>query len=188
MQTRIEAQGNISQYFTGTKISLNRAEKAVSEWAMVDDYQAVLDLSCTRENMLSHYLSHYQLRACGLSFDTGLAKDLRDTLESAEVMSTMGADIPWQEDSFDRVLMTSPVPSYVRAVELFSEVHRVLKPGGKYVVSVSSLPGLTYLNSLHSNCELMMDFLKQMEAIGYTKVAYNKTRFGARCLIAHKQA
>ena len=113
MQTRLEAQTIMAQYLSGSRVSLNRAEKSVVEWAMVDDYQAVLDLSCSRDNLLSHYLSHYQLRACGLCFDIASARELRGGLDKAEIMSAMGADIPWQEDSFDRVLMTCFVPSYV---------------------------------------------------------------------------
>jgi hypothetical protein len=32
-----------------------------------------------------------------------------------------------------------------------------------------------------------MSYLKKMEDIGFINVAYNKTRFGSRCLIAHKE-
>ena len=136
MQTRLEAQTIMAQYLSGSRVSLNRAEKSVVEWAMVDDYQAVLDLSCSRDNLLAHYLSHYQLRACGLCFDIVTAREIRGGLDHAEIMSAMGADIPWQEESFDRVVMTSFVPSYVSMDELFSEVFRVLKPGGRFVAAL----------------------------------------------------
>ena len=187
MQTRLEAQTIMAQYLSGARVSLNRAEKAVVEWAMVDDYQAVLDLSCSRDNLLSHYLSHYQLRACGLCFDIASARELRAGLDHAEIMSAMGADIPWQEDSFDRVLMTSFVPSYVSMDELFSEVFRVLKPGGRFVAAISAFPGCGSFYTMRLDAELMMSYLKKMEDIGFINVAYNKTRFGSRCLIAHKE-
>lgn len=187
MQTRLEAQTSMTQYLSGTRVSLNRAEKAVVEWAMVDDYQAVLDLSCSRENLLSHYLSHYQLRACGLCFDIASARELRGGLDKAEIMSAMRAEIPWQAVSFDRVLMTCDVPSYVSMDELFFEVYRVLKPGGQFVAALGALPGGGNFYAMHLDADLMMSYLKRMESIGFINVAYNKARFGSRCLIAHKE-
>ena len=187
MQTRREAQTIIAQYLSGSRVSLNRANTAVVQWAMVDDYQAILDLSCSRDNLLSHYLSHYQLRACGLCFDIASARELRGGLDKAEIMSAMGADIPWQEDSFDRVLMTCFVPSYVSMDELFSEVFRVLKPGGRFVAAISAFPGGGSFYAMRLDTDLMMSYMKKMEDIGFINVAYNKTRFGSRCLIAHKE-
>lgn len=187
MQTRLEAQTSMAQYLYGTRVSLNRSEKAVVEWAMVDDYQAVLDLSCSRENLLSHYLSHYQLRACGLCFDLASARELRAGLDKAEIMSAMGADVPWKEDSFDRVLMSCYVPSYVSMDELFFEVHRVLKPGGRFVAALGALSGGGSFYATHLDTDLMMSYLRKLENIGFVHVAYNKTRFGSRCLIAYKE-
>lgn len=186
MQTRIEAQNSMAQYLFGTKTSLNRTERSVVEWAMIDDYQAVLDLSCARENILSYYMSHYQLRACGLCFDIGSARELRERLDKAEIMSVIGADIPWQENSFDRILMTNSAPFYISSIELFREVYRVLKPKGIFVAALSTLPVNCGMHSLRRNHARTIDHLRELEELGFSNVAYNRTRFGRRCLIAHK--
>lgn len=186
MQTRMEALNSMGQFLSGFRVILSRTERAVADWAMVDDYQAVLDLSCARGHLLSHYLSAYQLRGCGLCYDNGDAQNLREGLNRAEIMYTMGADIPWKESSFDRVLMAAPVPGYVAMQDLFHEVLRVLKPGGKFVAAVGALNGNPGLCSFHRHGDLLLSHLKQMEEIGFINVAYNKSRFRSRCLLASK--
>ena len=186
MQTRLEAQNSMAQYLFGSKISLNRIERSVAEWAMIDDYQAVLDLSCARKNMLSHYMDLYQLRACGLCFDVASARELRKHMDKAEIMSAIGPDIPWQGASFDRVLMTNCAPSYISPGELFTEVFRVLKPKGVFVAALSALPANWGNDGLRHNRDGVIAHLRELEDIGFSKVAYNRTRFGRRCLIAHK--
>ena len=186
MQTRLEAQNSMAQILFGTKVSLNRIERSVAEWAMIDDYQAVLDLSCVRENMLSHYMDLYQLRACGLCFDVVSARELRKRMDKAEIMSAIGADIPWQDASFDRVLMTNCAPSYLSPGELFTEVFRVLKPKGIFVAALSSLPVNCRNDGPRHDRDLTIAHLRKLEDMGFSKVAYNRTRFGRRCLIAHK--
>ncbi len=186
MQTRLEVQNSMAQYLFGSKISLNRIERSVAEWAMIDDYQAVLDLSCARKNMLSHYMDLYQLRACGLCFDVASARELRKHMDKAEIMSAIGPDIPWQGASFDRVLMTNCAPSYISPGELFTEVFRVLKPKGVFVAALSALPANCGNDGLRHNRDGVIAHLRELEDIGFSKVAYNRTRFGRRCLIAHK--
>ncbi|MCB0034440.1 MAG: class I SAM-dependent methyltransferase [Anaerolineales bacterium] len=46
--------------------------------------------------------------------------------------------LPYADDEFDAVLCSVSVQYLIRPVEVFAEVNRVLKPGGKFIVSFSN--------------------------------------------------
>lgn len=186
MQTRIELQSSMGQFLSGFRAPLNRLERAVAEWAMIDDYQAVLDLSCVREHLLSHYLAHYELRACGLCFDASVSRKMRNDLEHAEIMYTMGPDIPWQSGSFDRILLSAELPGYISGDDLLGEAYRVLKPGGKLIAAVGALFANSGFHPFQRNADMSLEYLKKMENIGFVNVSYHQARLGSRCLLAGK--
>lgn len=186
MQSRMEAQSAMGHLLTGFRVSLNRQERAVVDWAMVDDYQAVLDLSCARGHLLSHYLSAYQLRGCGLCFDPADARRLRANIEDAEIMYAMGPDIPWQENSFDRVLLAAPLPGYTRLSDWLAEICRVLKPGGRLVAALGALNTEGGFDLFRRQPGLSLGYLKQLEGVGFTDAACHRSRLGSGCLLARK--
>lgn len=46
--------------------------------------------------------------------------------------------LPYEDDEFDAVLCSVSIQYLIRPVEVFIEVNRVLKPGGKFIVSFSN--------------------------------------------------
>ena len=186
MQTRIELQGSINEYISNKRIYLSKAERSAIDWAMVDDHHSVLELSCEHENLLEYYQVQYNIRACGLCFDVELAHQLRDSLEDAEIMSSINGDIPWKSNSFDRIIMTNTLPFYLSLSDFLVEMYRVLKPGGKMVFSLPSLNWHYFLHLLKSEQAVWKQLLLQLEKAEFKEVSCNMTRFFQRSLIAHK--
>ncbi len=191
MQTRLELQSKATALLGGWHAPLTGAERAAIDWALVDDHQAVLDLSCADGNLLRHYSQRYRLRACGVCYDAQQAQQTRDTLESAEIMYAASTDIPWQDDSFDRVLLTGMLPAFGHPLELLAETWRVLKPGGMLLVVFSCLPFQQSVKlpfySVGKDISLTRrQLLQSLEGRGFEDASLRRSRIFYTTLIAHK--
>ena len=191
MQTRLEMQSRATAYIGGWRIPLTGPQRAAVDWALVDDHQALLDLSCADGHLLQYYTQRYQLRACGVCYDAQQAQKTRDSLPAAEIMYSPSADIPWQENSFDRVLLTETLPVFGHPLDLLRETIRVLKPGGMLVAIVHCLPYQKTLLMPFSGagkdiplkrCQM----LEALEAQGFEDVSLRQSRMVYAALIAHK--
>lgn len=117
---------------------LHGAAKALAEWAIVDDYDNILDLDCG-DGKLLHYLSkRYSLRACGIASDPEQARDLRSKMPDAEVFFARKEDIPWRSEAFNAVFYQMKNDQQDGA--FLQEAVRVLKPGGQLLITLSSMP------------------------------------------------
>lgn len=185
MQSKLELQGRlfpVNGLFR--RSSLSPSERAVGDWAMVDDQQAVLEVFGQDSKLLRHYLNHYRVRACGLCFDERRARELRIGFHEAEIMPSVGGDIPWQDRSFDRILVARSLPGYVDLTVFLKDCFRVLRPGGRLVIALPALPlqlrfGGTGGLSRHQ-------LLRELEACGFTDVSYRRSRLSHLSIIARK--
>lgn len=138
MQFRGDLLGDVT--LTGRispeRIQLNRAQRALLSWAMVDDHQAVLDLNCKDAHLLKHLQQQYHVRGCGICSDAELAHSMRLQFPRAEILHVPGRDIPWQDSTFDRVLMAEKQPQSIALNEWSEEVLRVMKPDGRLLIAV----------------------------------------------------
>lgn len=188
MQTKVELQGRAAQVSWKGAVSLNRAERAVANWAMVDDHQAVLDANCERNHLLRHYLERYRLRACGLCLDTYQAQQMRHALSSAEIMYSTGNEIPWRDESFDRVLMAHALPNYVNMTTFLQEIRRVLKPGGCLVMALPALPWRRAVAAFFAGAQAgrtaLQPLMSQLEEQGFSDVSCRRTRIDQLCVVA----
>ena len=82
---------------------LRGAQKALAQWAIVDDYNNILDLSCQDTRLLRFLSQKYSLRACGIADDPEHARALRLELPDAEIFCARKEDIPWRDQAFDAV-------------------------------------------------------------------------------------
>lgn len=186
MQTRAELQSSIDQYLSSKRIYLNRSQRSVLNWAMIDDHQSILELGCVQENLINELQNQYRIRACGLCFDVELAQSLRLSLSQAEIMPSISGDIPWRSNSFDRIILTNALPHYFSLNVFLTEIYRVLAPEGKIVLALSGLKLNHLMHSLKPDSAVWKQFLVLIESVGFKDATCNRSRFGQRCLIAHK--
>lgn len=157
---------------------LHGAAKALAEWAIVDDYDNILDLDCGDGKLLNYLSKRYSLRACGIANDPEQARDLRGRMPNAEVFFARKEDIPWRSEAFNAVFYQ--MKNDQQDGGFLQEAVRVLKPGGQLLISLSSMPEI--LRPLASAVGMLDEghighsqLLKWMEEAGLRDVSWRLT-------------
>ena len=103
--------------------------------------------------------------------------------KDVQIVKSFGENLPFEDNSFDSVV-TTLVLCMVKDVEkVVSEIHRVLKPGGKFLfyehTVAETLPGRLLQNLLDpmwilatTGCHLKRDILGVIESTPYTEVEH----------------
>lgn len=142
MLERVQDRSLLSMLSLDGEERLHGAAKALAQWAIVDDYDNILDLDC-EDGKLLHYLSNrYSLRACGIASDPDYARHLRRMMPDAEVFHARKEDIPWRSNAFNTVFYQMKNEQEDGA--FLQEVLRVLKPGGQVLISLNGMPRLLH--------------------------------------------
>jgi SAM-dependent methyltransferase len=102
----------------------------------------VLDVGSGAGNM-AHHLAHYG-RVIGLDYN---ARPLAVAAQRAlEACQGFGDDLPFADDSFDLVALLDTVEHVPNELGVLGECRRVLKPGGKLIVTVPAFMWLWSYN------------------------------------------
>jgi len=178
MLNRVQSQSGLFFREIGSGIRLHGAQRALAQWAIVDDYNHVLDLHCRDGRLLHSLAQKFSLRVCGIARDTASAKSLCATVPDAEIFCARKEDIPWRDESFDAVF--DQVNKNDDSVEpaSFREAFRVLKPNGQFLVALKGAPEAVSCAcdilgiGEHSGHTSPRGLLRMMEAAGFADVSF----------------
>ncbi len=178
----------IRQSFGRNRLSL--AQKAVVDWAKLDDYSAVLDVDCSDGRLLEHFLRRYSLRACGIAADSSQLREAVEVLgNTAEVLRADARDIPWRSRSFDLVCMTRQLAGEAPAKQTLSEILRVMKPAGQLVVAVPGVGFSAGFRRQDAGQERRFDnpyhLMSALNEAGFQDVSMRLSRFRHATVVAH---
>ncbi len=140
MLERIQERSVVHSLEEKTGMSLHGAQKALARWAIVDDYNNILDLHCQDAHLLRYFSQKFDLRACGITDDPERAKALRLSVPTAEIFCARITDIPWRSEAFDTVFYQIKKSEPMPDLSFLQEAARVLKPGGQLIIALQGLP------------------------------------------------
>ena len=94
-------------------------------------------------DLMSSWRSHWpqdhpKERMVGLGLNAAEMDDNPDLDESIVHDLNQDPALPWEDGSFDAVVITVSAQYLVQPVETFREVNRVLRPGGVFIVTYSN--------------------------------------------------
>lgn len=183
METRLVLPLKLNTLMVSSGNHLTQAQLAITDWAKVDDYQAILDLDCGNPGLLQHYTERYKLRACGAVSNIMDEAQAREALgDSAEILRARPNDLPWKSASFHTIFLSGVQIDHGQLLPKLMEARRLLKPGGQLLLSFSGLPFLSKLfmnrtkrlppSTRHSAFALM----ERMQQLGFSEVTMRSSR------------
>ncbi|MBR2831666.1 MAG: NTP transferase domain-containing protein [Oscillospiraceae bacterium] len=102
---------------------------------LVGDAGSVLDVGCGRGDRLSYLAQMGTKRLCGAEPDPENAALARRNCPAAEITECGAASLPYPTGSFDAVLCECVFSLLDRPEEALAEMRRVLRPGGRLILS-----------------------------------------------------
>ncbi|MBQ9197935.1 MAG: methyltransferase domain-containing protein [Clostridia bacterium] len=181
MLERTQDRSKLSWLGEKMTTQLHGAQKAMAQWAIVDDYDAILDMRCNDVSLLRHLSRRFSLRACGITENAAEAKEMQESLPEAEIFCARKEDIPWRDDCFDAVFYQINKKENGDCGFL-KEAMRVLKPNGQMLIAVHGLPEVICGAAEMAGVGEMEGhlkphaLLKAMEAAGFADVSYRISR------------
>jgi ubiquinone/menaquinone biosynthesis C-methylase UbiE len=194
MQNRLILPVNPAILLKDRELRLSQQQRAMIDWAKVDDHQAILDTNCGDGRLLAHYVQHYTLRACGMVYDADQQLEADSRLDhQAEILRAARTDIPWRNDSFHATFVAGPAISQPEMLLFLKEVHRVLLPKGQLLAAFPCIPLITRLgikgfkSPANSIINAPYTFMEQLEVCGFTDISMRVTRMKFATIIAYKE-
>ena len=172
---------------------LNRAQRAIIDWARVDDYHAILDISYESTVLLDYYLERYNIRACGIIPGDCHQLEADESATQAEVLRARITNLPWRESSFDSVFSTALLHNDRYLGNALKEICRVLKHRGQFILTMPGtiigarlsmhMAGKTGYRSMDDNPYMLMNVLQQH---GFSDISMRSSCPGIIVIIAHR--
>lgn len=170
MLTKTQTAGKLS--LLGVHQHLNAAMRACVNWAAIEEHDKILDMACGDGRILAHLNDQLRLTLCGMCDSSDQARAVSELLGGADVIPARMEDIPWRDNTFDEVLLSSPMKGDAQRV--LAEALRVLRAGGQFVMASSLL-------SPRGEGEISRrELMRLMQEAGFREVSFRATGlFGA---------
>lgn len=173
------------------KLKLTSQEKAMLKWAVIDPDDKLLDANAGAGMMTEYLRSNMHCEICGVSDNMEHVRYARSLLQNCDIVYAPAGDIPWREDSFDTVMMRINAEEPELLSRMFSEAHRVLKPGGQLIIGAACFPA--WMNAVadvfssedkqRMNCRKLKKTLLEQKLMDPT---WQRTGLGSGVMIAWK--
>lgn len=170
-----ETSQTYDQRRTNPGLNVVLGSMLLSPWPLEE--QTVLDVGCGTGSWLEQLLGKVGA-ARGIEYNEGMLARASERLQkrpNVEVQQGAAQQLPFQSESFHAVTMNQVIhhfnggENYSEATEAFSEVYRVLKPGGVFVLNTSSpeqqRDGFWWLSLFPDNSERMMKRFPPIKSI-----------------------
>ena len=172
---------------------LNLAEKALLKQMDLRPEERVLDLF-VRDGALDEYIG--QAGLCGLSCVSDSLEDvyaLRETMPGCDINYSSREDIPWYDETFDKVMLRNISGTKEEMLMMLDETVRVLKCGGSFYAALNPMTAtLTNLLGLATEAdEAQMlnasQWQEMLESIGFIHFATRRVGPDTLMLCATKR-
>lgn len=162
MLTKTEAMGYSQAAKERARLSFSM--KACAAWAALEEHDKVLDMACGSGALLYHLNNKMRLTLCGMCDSATQARIISEQLDGADVIPARMEDIPWRDNTFQAVLLSSAMRG--EAKRILEEAKRVLCPGGQFVMASS-------LFSFRGEGELSRkELMRLMQEAGFKDVSF----------------
>lgn len=158
-------------------VHLSGVERAMTQWATVDDYDSILQLDCENTNLLRYFTQKFVLRAYGTCNSSDIAQQLRQENNDAEIVFTGNENTSILSDSIDTVFYKTNWKKRMN-IESLSEAFRVVKGGGQMMIAVTGIPEVLHrigrlLGVTRQRNEMdPRNIMIAMENAGFTDVSF----------------
>lgn len=192
MITKVHDKMLTGEIAKAKKLKLTSLEKAMLRWAVVDPDDKLLDANAGAGMMTEYLRRNIQCEVCGVSDQMEHVRHARSMMKNCDIVYAPAGDIPWREDSFDTVLMRVGHEEPELLGRMFSEAHRVLKPGGQLIIGAACAP--VWLNTVadwfssEEKQRLCVNALRQaLAGEKLTDFSWSRTGLSSGVMIAWKQ-
>ena len=136
MTTRVQEKNCVQQALEKREPRMGMLEKCMLRSAVFDPADKVLDANVCSGQVAEYLLRNMECEVCGVSDRMEEVRRTRARMYSGDFVYAAIGDIPWQDETFDTVLLHPGEcdPELLR-VQL-AECGRVLKPGGQLVLGL----------------------------------------------------
>ena len=140
MITRVEQNGCLQKQIIRRLPPVNRLEKAMLSFASFKPAGKVLDANVRTGRVAEYLLSETDCQVCGISDRMEEIRQIRSRLAHGDFAYAAMGDIPWQDATFDTILLCYADGGIDALREQLKECSRVLCAGGQLVVGLRTLP------------------------------------------------
>ncbi len=144
MITKVQGKTLAGEIAQSQEPKLSAIERAMLKWAVVDPDDKLLDTNIGSGMMAEYLRRNMQCEVCGVSDNMEHVRFARSRLKTCDIVYAPQGDIPWREGSFDTVLMRIGNEEPEQLARMLSEAHRVLRPGGQFIMGAACYP--TWMN------------------------------------------
>jgi len=189
---RVQGRNLLHSASSEMRVYLHGAQKAMAQWAIIDDYNTIIDLKCEDTCLLRALASKYSLRTCGIASAADRAKQLREEMTEAEIFCARSEDIPWKSGTFDAVFYRLYKKDGMPESKMLREALRVMKDGAQMLISMEGAPEIIWhmadiFGTVNADDHVSpAKLMKELESIGFRDVSWRMSAPGIGIVMAWK--